>query len=403
MNLKCFRFLCCLFLTVLLGMGLALPAGAQSASARPLVYTALGDSIASGYKLSQSSQGYVSLYGASLSAKTTNLAKAGLDSKGLLKMLTSDQKVIKQVKQSDIVTVSIGGNDLLPIFSRLQPTSPSGMLAAVQAIGSARMQQTFQKAVRQFGTNWDQITARIHKLAPHAQVIATTLIDPYQGLVISLPVVHFDLGDYANRYISQIDTVITGHAKSGNYAVADSYRLFLQHKSEKLTNANLSKLDFDPHPNATGHHLIFQAHQSVPLTFTQDALELDGPADLIIQVGHADASTLFTSKPLLTCFTANGISTQTVYSVEDAGKTGAYIDTATGKLVAQAPGAVQIKATLSAPAAGWTAETTRTIQVFRAIPPQVQKRNHILLIVLVFVLVAAVVLAILLLRRRKRA
>lgn len=404
MQTKIFQSFCCFLLAAFLWIGLSAPARADTEGTHPLVYTALGDSIASGYKLSQSSQGYVSLYSTYLSAQTTNLARAGLDSKGLLKLLTTDQNMMTHIQKSDIVTLSIGGNDLLPIFSKLAPTSPTGLLTAVQQINSKEMQQKFQNAVAQFGKNWDKIITQIHKLSPHAQIIATTLIDPYQGIVISIPpILRFDLGDYANRYIKQIDTVITGHAKSGKYAVANGYALFQQHKSEKLTNADLSKLDFDPHPNALGHRLLYQAYQSVPLTFTQNAIRLDGPTRIVIPADRVNHSAQFSAKPLFTCFTAKNINTQTIYSIEDAGTTGAVVDTVSGTLYVDKPGTVRLKATLSATNANWSAETTKTIRVTKALTPSAQKQLWIALICIGLAVLVALVLILLLLYRRKHA
>lgn len=404
MYTKIIRSFCCLLMVAFWGMWAITPAKAATTGARPLVYTALGDSIASGYKLSQISQGYVSLYGTYLTAETTNLARVGLNSQGLLKLLTSDQHIMTQVKKSDIITISIGGNDLLPIFSSLQPTSPSGLLTAVQKINSKDMQQKFQAAVAQFGKDWDKIITQLHKLSPHAQIIATTLINPYQGIVISLPIIlHFDLGDYANHYIKQMDAVITGHVKSGEYAVADAYNLFMQHKTEKLTNADLSKLDFDPHPNAAGNRLLLQAHQSVALTFTQDALHLDGPAQIVIPAHQNNCRAQYTAKPLLTCFTAPDTRTQTVYSIEDAGKTGAVVDAATGTVYVDKPGKIQLKATLTATNANWTAETTQTIRVTKALTPQEQKILWSVWICVGLAVLVVVVLLLVLLHHRKRS
>lgn len=402
MHAKINKQLFAFFLAVLLVVAAALPSEAETVKIRPLIYTALGDSIASGYKLSQNRNGYVSLFGSYLSAQTTNLARVGLDSAGLLKLLGSDQVMMDQVKKSDIVTISIGGNDLLPIFSALQPSSPASLVTAVQAISGSAMQQKFQAAVAHFGQNWDKIVAQVKKLAPHAQIVATTLVDPYEGMVISVPVVaRFDLGSYADGYIRQINTVITGHAKSGQYAVADAYSLFMQHKTDKLTNADLSKLDFDPHPNAAGHRLLFQAHQAVALDLVQDALTLNGPAHIVIPADGKSNRAQFSVQPLLSCFTAAGASTQTVYTMEDTGTTGAAIDVVSGILYVYKPGTVRIKATLTTANGKLSAETTRTIHVTQALVTQAEWRQWAVPAGIVLVVLAGVLLILLLPRRKK--
>lgn len=403
MQTKTHKQLFACFLAVLLIVFAALPAEAKTAEIRSPVYTALGDSIASGYKLNQSNNGYVGLFGSYLSAQTTNLARVGLNSAGLLKLLNSDQATVDQVKKSDIITISIGGNDLLPIFSALQPTSPTSLVAAVQAINGNAMQQKFQNAVTHFGQNWDKIIAQIKKLAPHAQIIATTLIDPYEGMVISVPVIaHFDLGGYADGYIKQINAVITGHAKSGQYAVADAYGLFMQHKTDKLTNADLAKLDFDPHPNAAGHRLLFQAHQAVALDFTQDALALSGPSRIVIPADGKSSHAQFSAQPLLSCFTTANASAQTAYTMEDPGATGAAIDVSTGTLYVYKPGTVKIKATLTTANGKLSAETIRTIRVTQALVTQAEWKQWAVPAGIGLAVLAAVLLILLLPRRKKR-
>lgn len=381
----------------------SLAANAEKPKARSIVYTALGDSIASGYRLSRNSDAYVSLFGKYLSADTSNLAQAGLDSAGLLKKLTSDKTVINQVKKSDVVTISMGGNDMLPIFESLQPNSPSALVGAIQKINSKGLQQEFQAAVDKFRQNWAEIIAQVRNLAPNAQIIVTTLIDPYQDIVINIPLVKkFDLGAYADQYIKQINTVITGSADSGQYAVADAYTLFKQHKSQKLTNADLPKLDFDPHPNVTGHRLLFEAHQAVSLTFADNLLAVDGPSRITIRAGSTAAAARFSAVPLLTCFTADGASPNTAFSLEDTGSTGASIDAASGTLHILKPGTIQVKATVTAQNGKLTVETVKAVRVVKETAVKTQSpfsNRTVLLCAAALAIILAIFLAIVLIRK----
>lgn len=85
-------------------------------SIQPVSYIALGDSIATGI---WSAAGYVWRYAAHLQAdlgspvQTTNLAVNGWTTGDLLRALRSNETYRNAVANADVITISIGGNDLL--------------------------------------------------------------------------------------------------------------------------------------------------------------------------------------------------------------------------------------------------------------------------------------------------
>ncbi len=82
-------------------------------------YVALGDSIAAGYGLADGESSYVDLISEDLGARTTNLAVSGMTSTELLQMLSSGEHD-EVISKADIITISIGSNDLLkPFISRV--------------------------------------------------------------------------------------------------------------------------------------------------------------------------------------------------------------------------------------------------------------------------------------------
>lgn len=396
MKIKFIKRITTLFIITVMIFSSCITVNADAIKERPIVYTALGDSISTGYKLDNTKDSYVSLFGQYLCTTPVNLGQNGLDSAGLLKKLNNDQKVIDQIKKSDLITISMGGNDLLPIFMGLQPTSLSTLIDAVKKIQGTALQKKFKTSVERFNQNWANIISRIKKLSPNAVIIVTTLINPYRGIVVNVPwILNFDLGAYSDNYVSQINNVIIKNA-SGNYFLADSYTMFKQNKNEKLTNANLSKFYFDPHPNITGHNLIFQCHKSVKIDFNHNAVAIDGPDKITIPADANNSCADYLAKPILTCFTSNINNTSTVYQIEDAGSTNAEVDSSSGKLIVKNPGTVKIKAVTTSSQTNISAEEVKTIHVEKA-QSQIQiikYKNYILQIMIV---AAALLLVIIIL------
>lgn len=401
MHKICFKRFFSFFLSAALITACCIPAKADSVQERALTYTALGDSISTGYRLSNTENSYVSLFGKYLQTAPVNMGQNGLDSAGLLKKLNTNQKVINQIKKSDVVTISMGGNDMLTIFAQLKPTSITSLISAVSSIQNSSMQKKLNDGVGHFQANWPKIIERIKKLSPNAKIIVTTLINPYQGIEINVPLVyHFDFGNYSDQFVKKINAVIIKDAPT-NYLVADSYTIFKSHADQHLTNANLSKLEFDPHPNISGHFLISQAHEAVKLDFTHDALEIDGPASVTISAYAPSANAQYEAKPLLTCFDSSASKPVITYSIADAGKTGASIDPSTGVLTVKNTGKVQLKAALSMPQTNLSAEGLITVHIAKAIPRENPQKHYLpyIAVAAAVAVVLAAVLLILLFRR----
>ena len=104
---------------VILCVALAVPA-VFAAGEESKVYTVLGDSIAAGYRLDDYTRdgvtppsSYAALFAGKVGAtKVNNLAKTGSDTSDTLNFL-SQQAYIDAVKEADIITLSMGSNDIL--------------------------------------------------------------------------------------------------------------------------------------------------------------------------------------------------------------------------------------------------------------------------------------------------
>lgn len=238
-------------------------------------FTALGDSIAYGMSATPGS-GYVDLFYSNLKAiignedmALVNLGVPGYTSSQLFTQLQSDPATIATLSKAKVVTVSVGGNNILaPVIVslaaafQLDPTSPtfSADLANALAQPGAQdiitatlptIQANIAAGATQFATDWPQIVASLKTLAPQATIYVTTVYNP-----ISTQDPLYAVFDPAILTInSAIKTPDSG------YMVADVYTAYATYQgSEPLVNFNWYTGNLDPHPTTAGHELIYQCH-----------------------------------------------------------------------------------------------------------------------------------------------
>lgn len=238
-------------------------------------YTALGDSIAYGMSATPGS-GYVNLFYNDLKGMSgnedlslVNLGVPGYTSSQLLNQLSSDPTTMAALNKAKVVTVSVGGNNILaPVIASLaaafslDPTSatfPAELAAALAQPGAEdiitatlpTIQTSVTASVTQFVTDWPQIIATIKTLAPQADIVVATLYDP-----INTQDPLYAIFEPSIQTINR--TIMTPGA---GYKVADVYTAFATYQgSEALVNFNWYIGSLDPHPTTAGHELIYQYH-----------------------------------------------------------------------------------------------------------------------------------------------
>lgn len=225
-----------------------LPAASGDKDKSKIRYVALGDSIAHGYGLSNPDEdsyaGRVTTYLREHYDYVfcANLGKDGLRSDELLEWLTDEdnesyKKCTKTLQNADIVTVSIGSNDLLHLIN-LGP----GM---VQEIQSERY--LFEEACDNFAINFPKIIRAIKKISPNAKIYVGNIYNPCHGLAL------FDgVEAVAERYIDKINGVFQ---QSADYEVINVKDAF-SNSDRKLINMAVNLEGVDPHPNSDGHSVI---------------------------------------------------------------------------------------------------------------------------------------------------
>ncbi len=231
---------------------------------KSLKYVPLGDSIAYGIGASSSDKSYVGRMSGYLSKKyksfsVENLTIPGITSSQLLLQLTNPElavssepkdfelrdyaiKVCKStqsaIKTADVITISIGGNNLL-----------GGSDVANGKIDFVAV----SRSVAGFSSDWTKIIQAIKKLNPDVKILAMTVYDPFKK--------DDNLYAIADNLINSINSTIRTEAEKdkNSYKVVEVYKLFNEYGDiAKLTHFYES---YDIHPTDLGHELIFKAHK----------------------------------------------------------------------------------------------------------------------------------------------
>lgn len=248
-------------------------------------YLALGDSISTGYGLSQN--GFVDQITDKYGYNLTNKADNGETSQSLLDKLNSNS-LKSDIEDADVITLTIGGNDLMNAlydflaeeYNSENATSYNGdyikeelnngnltiILFAAGKISTFMDSPQAKTALSNFKDNLNDIISYIETNNPDAWVIITTQYNPYKflpqqgkdepGMEETLELINtsFEQGvQELNQVIKNVNT------SSSTFAVADVYERF-NDAEENPCNATYDikegKLNLDFHPNEYGHELI---------------------------------------------------------------------------------------------------------------------------------------------------
>lgn len=211
-------------------------------------YVALGDSIAHGYGLGNPEKdSYVGQVKQYLEENydyvfAANFGTDGMRSDELLDILTNPEnemykKYQATLQRADIVTISIGSNDLMHLI-RLD----MDMKEYIE-----KGDVMFKEACRKFDENFPRIIAAIRKIVPNAKICADNVYNPCNGLKEFK-----DLHTLAEQYINLLNRTFV---KNKGYTLVDIKSEF-EKSEDKLVNMALKGREVDPHPNKKGHDLI---------------------------------------------------------------------------------------------------------------------------------------------------
>lgn len=290
-------FMLCIAITAAIAYTICTNAGSSKTT-----YVAFGDSIAAGYGLEgytdngtvPPAHSYQALVGSFLKTEPVNFAITGDDSTSCIEILDSGN-ADKALSDADVITVSIGSNDLLKPFIRIakeafgitegssmdyssledyyasfKNSSWIDMLAMANDLADKiRDNKELHEKAQAFSSNFDQIINTLKEKAPQAEIYVTNIYNPYKDVLV--------MGDLADAYIHELNNAFTD--TSGNYTLIDTYTLFAK---ENLSNvkfdiSDLGNINLDPHPSKEGHAKIASAildalnakHSPEPADITQ--------------------------------------------------------------------------------------------------------------------------------------
>ena len=245
------------------------------AASRKNVYTAFGDSIAAGYGLSgysddqagAPSDSYQARVAAFLKTTSRNYAVTGDDSDDCLEILNSG-KADADLAKSDVITLSIGSNDLLlPFIERMikefdidtGSIDPSKPMPDIDLESMSKYYQKLKQLITDlkddeqlhaqaaaFPSQLQKILALLKEKAPNAEIYVTNIYNPFH----SIPV----FGETADIYINEINKSFSANAD--DYTLIDVYTPF--NENQAYVNVNIKNMNFDPHPSIKGHKKIAQ-------------------------------------------------------------------------------------------------------------------------------------------------
>lgn len=281
--------ICSIFMLLCL-LAVSLSASLQTVQAKgaeeKTVYAAFGDSIAAGYGLDGYSDGqavapadsYQALAAKFLHTQSCNYAVTGDNSDDCIQLLNSG-KADKDLAKADIITISIGSNDLLLPFIQIvadyfqiDPASLDPALIQEQMKNGFTMPQlnlsqmaeyykqaeelmnqladhaTLHAQAAAFKDKFQTILSILHEKAPGAEIYATNVYNPFAFLP--------KIGELADIYIQEINQAFSADAP--DYILIDVYTPFGE---QELTNVHIdlkqpASFHLDPHPSVQGHAVI---------------------------------------------------------------------------------------------------------------------------------------------------
>ncbi len=242
------------------------------------LYIAVGDSLSAGNGASdRNSTAFVPLVRAGLGSKVAllNLGKPGDTSDDLLRGGRLEQAAGEIQRRPDdsipgnevrVVTLEIGGNDLLNLYSAyvLTGTCPS----ITEALQRPQCVQALRDALSKFGPNLHEAIARIQAADPALPVFLMTLYNPFSGgssILDQLGELSLE-GQPDSPFPEGLNDVIRQQAAATGVHLVEVYPLFKGKAYEYISQDLI-------HPNDKGYRVMADA---VLAAMTQAGLQTTG-------------------------------------------------------------------------------------------------------------------------------
>jgi len=266
-------------------------------------YLALGDSISTGYGLTDvQSQCFVNLLASQTGCTLTNRSADGNTADGVYEELRHGA-LDSLLADAELITLTFGGNDLMAaLYERIAqayntdhpaaPIAPEDVVVilggthetvsknsllsyAITALQGFSESQEFTAELSAFTASLGNVMRYIRSVNPTAAVVIPTQYNPYRSFQNSY--FYKMVYDEIEAGVLLLNAAIKDNASALGYTAADVYTAFAQ-ASDNLCNASASlTLNLDFHPNAAGHTVIKTAiAAAIPSPLTRYTVTFDG-------------------------------------------------------------------------------------------------------------------------------
>ena len=276
------RRIMCLLLTLCMALSL-LPASALAAEKQ--VYLALGDSISSGYGLSDKTKRFTDLVAAGKGYTQINHAVDGNTVSKMLETQLAGGRLDEDIAKADFITVTVGGNDMLaPVYVKvaerynslmgtdIKPDEITQFMLTASQVQKLLMFSSvctvlegdsseglppyietpeFEESLADMEEDLAQLMDSIRDLNYKAHVVITTQYHPYRSFASQFTA----LGEPLDECAKAFRKLILECAEEYDFLLADVYTAF-RGNEKALCNADLATMNPDFHPNAAGHAVI---------------------------------------------------------------------------------------------------------------------------------------------------
>lgn len=258
------------------------PASASAAGTGS--YVALGDSISAGYGLEGGELSFPEMLERDTGYVLTDFSSNdGVTSEDLLETLNKSE-VIAAVQGADVITITVGGNDLMNALYEYLADALGGSMTAedirkglesgdidtvtlmklMMELGDFPASSQASAALTTLGANLSSALAQIKVMNPDVTCIIANQYNPYwhikEAAAIGI-VLTFETG------VLDLNTTLAEVAQTQGVTAVDVYGAF-HVSADNPCNAYFTGLDdfsLDFHPNALGHQLIAEAvEQALP-------------------------------------------------------------------------------------------------------------------------------------------
>jgi lysophospholipase L1-like esterase len=228
------------------------------------LYIALGDSLSAGVGASvYDEKGFVPLVHEGLGPEFAllNLGIAGDTSTQMLEEGTLERAIteIEQRNHDDdedndveVVTLEIGGNDLLDIFFDL--VLPGRCPNVTQGLERPECVNALRNALDRYEPNLDLIIDRLHEADPDLNLFLMTLYNPWSGgdpALSGLAELSLE-GDADTPFPEGLQDIIRTQAEANGVALVELYPLFAGKSKELIASDQI-------HPNDAGYSVMADA------------------------------------------------------------------------------------------------------------------------------------------------